>query len=148
MRVQLKRNFAGYSGTIDDAVYYYHPRLKLLLMRDYVKPKETAANRRVKAVMANLRLIQPTDAYKNNLKAYMLAYNSMKEHQNKLMLCWNNLYMKMLYAMEKVYATVDLTTITRTQMYGEDLPCISLKRAVEAGLLPVVEGYTDWDKGI
>jgi len=148
MKVHLKYSLAGYSGTIDHAVYYYHPRLHQSLMRKFVKPKETAANRRIKAVMANLELIQPSDAYKSNFKNYLLAYNAMKEHQNKPMLSWNNFYMKMLYAMEKAYPTVDLTTLSREQMLAEDLPCISLKRAVEAGLLPIVEGYEDWDKQI
>jgi hypothetical protein len=146
MKVHLKHNFAGYSGTIDSAVYYYHPRLKLLLMRDYVKPEETAVNRRVRTVMENLRLIHPSEAYKSNFRNYLLAYNAMKEHQSKLMLSWNNIYMKLLYAMEKTIPAVDLTTLSREQIYAEDLPCISLKRAVEAGLLPAVAGYEEWDK--
>jgi hypothetical protein len=36
---------------------------------------------------------------------------------------------------------VDLSTITREFIYENDLPCISVKRAVEAGLLTPVNGY-------
>ena len=36
---------------------------------------------------------------------------------------------------------IDLATITREFIYANDLPCISVKRAVEAGLLVPVSGY-------
>jgi hypothetical protein len=36
---------------------------------------------------------------------------------------------------------VDLRTISRETIYQNDLPCKSVKQAVEAGLLPVVKGY-------
>jgi hypothetical protein len=146
MKVNYKKNFTGYSGTSDDAVYYYHPRLELSLVREYVKPKESSQNQRVKAIMANLKLIQPSAGYKQNFKDYLIKYNNLKENQNKLMLTWNNLYLKMLYGLAKAYPAVDLATLSREQIYAEDLPCVSLKRAVEAGLLPVVEGYEWQDK--
>jgi len=146
MKVHYKKAMCGYSGTSDGAVYYYHPGLELSLVRDYVKPRESNQNQRVKAIMANLKLILPSDGYKQNFKDYLLSYNKMKEHQNKLMLSWNNLYMKMMFAMEKAYPEIDLTTLTREQIFAEDLPCQSVKRAVEANLLPVVDGYQWWNK--
>ncbi|MDD2332581.1 MAG: hypothetical protein PHI68_08015 [Candidatus Cloacimonetes bacterium] len=36
---------------------------------------------------------------------------------------------------------LDLESITKTAIYEQDLPCISVKRAVEDGLLPEVLGY-------
>jgi hypothetical protein len=43
--------------------------------------------------------------------------------------------------MAKLYPEIDLKTITREQIYQENLPCISVKKAVEAGVLPQVNGY-------
>jgi hypothetical protein len=143
MKVHYKKALCGYSGTSDEAVYYYHPQLKLSLMREYVCPKASSSTLRTKAVMANLKLIEPSDGYKQNFKDYLIKYNNMKEHQDKLMLTWNNLYIKLLYAMEKAISEVDLTTLTREQIFAGDLPCQSVKRAVKAGLLPIVEGY-EW----
>ncbi len=141
MKVHYKKSLCGYSGTSDDAVYYYHSRLQLSLVREYVKPRESNPNRRIKAVMANLKLIAPSAGYKQNLKDYLIRYNAMKENQNKLMLTWNNLWLKMLNALEKANPAVDLTTLSRAQIYTEDLPCKSVKTAVEAGLLPAVQNY-------
>jgi hypothetical protein len=146
MKVHYKKALCGYSGTSDEAVYYFHPRLQLSLMRDYVKPRESSSNVRIKAVMANLKLIEPSAGYKQNFRDYLLKYNELKENQSKLMLTWNNLYLKMLFALEKANSTVDLTTLSREQVYAEDLPCESVKRSVEAGLLPLVEGYVWLDK--
>jgi hypothetical protein len=141
MKVHFKRAMDGYSGKSDDAVYYYHPRLNLCLVRDYVIPKESTATVRFKAVMANLKQIQPSEGYKRNLKDYLLQYNQLKDYQHKPMLTWNNLYVKLMFAMEKALPGVDLTTLTRQQIEQDVLPCRSVKAAVEAGLLPVVEGY-------
>jgi len=148
MKINYKRAMCGFSGTQDDAIYYYHPRLELSLMRKYVVPKETAANRRIKAVMANLKLINPSAEYRQDFRDYLIRYNNLKEPQHKLMLTWNNLYLKMLYAMEKAVPEADLTTLSREQIEGDDLPCISVKRAVEAGLLPIVRGYQYLNKDI
>jgi len=43
--------------------------------------------------------------------------------------------------MAKMNPEIDLKTITRQQIYQENLPCISVKNAVEAGILPPVKGY-------
>ena len=146
MIVHYKKSFSGYSGTSDDAVYYYHPKLQLSLVREYVKPRESTPNRRLKAIMANLKLIAPSAEYKQNLKDYLIRYNDLKENQVKPMLTWNNLYLKMLYSLEKSNPDVDLTTLSKAQIYAENLPCISVKAAIEAGLLPQVEGYIWMDK--
>jgi hypothetical protein len=44
--------------------------------------------------------------------------------------------------------SVDLKTITREQIASQNLPCRTLRDAIEAGLLPMVEGYQRWDKQI
>ncbi|NLM90621.1 MAG: hypothetical protein GX179_05475, partial [Candidatus Cloacimonetes bacterium] len=36
---------------------------------------------------------------------------------------------------------IDLKTLTRQQIFADNLPCKSIKSAVEAGILPPVNGY-------
>jgi len=46
-----------------------------------------------------------------------------------------------MYLVEKAYPGVDLRTIMRDYIYAHDLPCISIQKAVEAGLLKRVKGW-------
>jgi hypothetical protein len=62
---------------------------------------------------------------------------------------WYSLNIKMLWAMQAKYpATVDLKTITREQIAEQNLPCRSVKAAVEDGLLPLIPGYRYMDREI
>ena len=55
----------------------------------------------------------------------------------------------MMWNMQKTMPDqVDLKTITKEQIYDNNLPCKTLKQAIEAGLLPEVEGYQRWNKQI
>lgn len=148
MKVRYKRALCGYSGTVDEAVYYYHPGLDENLMRVYVRPKISMSNFRLRDIMANLKTLAPSEGYKRNLKDYLLAYKLQKEHRQEKILTWNNLFLKLMYAMEKAYPEVFLTTLTREQIYADNLPCRMVKAAVEAGLLPLVEGYQRLTKEI
>jgi hypothetical protein len=149
MKVYMKRNLAGYTGTSDDAIYYYNPRLKLTLMREYKYPKLNHNNERTTSIMANLKLIVPSQGYKRNLMDYVIAYNDSKEFGHKPMNSWNNAWLKLMFAMQKALpGQVDLKTITRQQIYDQDLPCKTLKAAIEFGLLPAMPDYQRWNKEI
>jgi hypothetical protein len=71
-----------------------------------------------------------------------MRYNGLPENAEKEMYSWVNIYLKMMHQLAKSYPEIDLKTITRDYIYDNNLPCISVKRAVEAGLLPPV---TDWE---
>jgi hypothetical protein len=149
MKVHFKKGLGGYSGTSDDAVYYYHPRLKQTYVREYVIPDNKANTDRTKSIMANLKLLQPSEAYKTNFRDYLLAYNEHKDYRHKPFLTWTNVYLKMMHAMQKeMPSQVDLKTISRQQIFDNNLPCITIKAAVEFGLLPPMKGYEYWDKEI
>ncbi len=145
----MKRNLAGYSGTADGAIYYYNPKTGQTLMRPYVYPKLNHNNERMAAIMANLKLIEPSNGYRQNLKDYILRYNDSKDYGHKPVSSWNNIWLKMMYALQKAMPEqVDLRTLTREQIYADDLPCKTVKAAIEAGLLPSMPGYKIWDKEI
>lgn len=52
--------------------------------------------------------------------------------------------MKIMYDMAKQDSTIDLKTLTRDEIYARDLPCISIRKAVEAGLLPPIFDYVSY----
>jgi len=148
MKVQYSKKYRGYSGTDEGGVYYYHPVLEKWLVRKYVVPNNTKNTDRTKAIMINLKLLNPSDGYKQNFKDYLIGYNKLKENQDSPALSWYNLYIKMLFALQKLYASVNLLTLSRAQIFAENLPCRTVKAAIDAGLLPATKNYKRLTKDI
>jgi hypothetical protein len=149
MKVHFKKGLGGYSGTSDDAVYYYHPRLKQTYVREYVIPDNKANTDRTKSIMANLKTLQPSDSYRSNLREYLLAYNEHKDYGHRPLLTWTNVFMKLMHALQKeMPGQVDLKTLTRQQITDQNLPCKTLRAAIEFGLLPAMKDYEYWTKEI
>ena len=146
MKVRLKWGLGSFSGYMDEAVFIHNRHTGLCYMRKYTYPKRNPSADRMKLVMANLKLIQPSLGYKRNFFDYTISYNELKENELRHMQCWNNLYLKMLFAMQKSIPGIDLATLTRQDIYDQNLPCISVKAAIEAGLLPAVKDYQRFDK--
>lgn len=145
MKVYLKRNLAGYTGTVDEAVFYYNPKIRKTLMRPYRYPKLNHNNERTTSIMANLKELNPSQGYRKNLADYVMYYNESKDYFDKPMVGWNNAWLKMMFAMQKALPDqVDLKTITRQQILDENLPCKTLKDAIEFGLLPPMPDYKRW----
>ncbi len=138
MKATFKSYMHGYTGKLDGIVYYYHPIKQICMGRRYVKPQESTANIRLRAVMANLKLLQPSEGYINDIKHYIFRYNDKQPSKKNLLISWNNLFVKLMFAMVKANPNVDLATLSREQVFAQDLPCQSVKKAVDAGLLPAV----------
>lgn len=141
MQVLFKNMIAGYTGIQDDCVMYYSRRFNKVIIRRRPQFHKTARMETFKAVMANLKLLQPTQAYRDDLRTYCTQYN-IQRHRYSNDITWNNIWQKLMWMLARVYGT-DLQTITREQIYLLDLPCISVRKAVIAGLLPRVQGYED-----
>jgi len=146
MKVTLKHNQKAYSGELDGMIYYYHPKLKTVIGRR--KPERTSPNsssERHGKISKNLAMIQPSEGYKQDLALYITL---LDDHDlGAGLLNWYTLFLKIMYAMQRKYPeSVDLVTITKAEIIADDLPCISLKRAVEEGLIPLVPGFERFDK--
>jgi len=128
-----------YSGTCNGLVYYYSKRLDKLIARRYVVPKTSSQNRKIGAISRNLKLLELSEGYLSDLKVYLALYNY--QPREKCFISWRNVFLTLMFAMEKLVPGVDLLTITRAQVFSENLPCLSVKDAVEAGLLEGVNGY-------
>ena len=149
MRAYFKNMLQAYRGTCDGLVYYYNPRLQRIIVRPHVKPRPSAQTRRFAAIAKNLKALAPSEAFKTDMTVYTDIYNrrlGSKSRPEHILSNWYNAYMKMMYALPKAEPYIDLEAITRAQIEANDLPCRSVKRAVEAGLLEAVPGYELLDK--
>ncbi len=142
MKVFYKNLIKAYSGHCDGLVYYYDPQLDRILCRRYVKPKETPQNLRLAATMQNLKKLKPSPEFKTDLKYYAAMIRKPGTR-----ITWQNVYTKMMYAMQRQY-DINLILLTKSAIYEQQLPCICLRDAIEAGLLEPIEGYHRLDSGI
>lgn len=139
MKATVKEGIKGFTGTLDGAVYYYHPRLKRTLMRRLPKMPRQPQNDDYASIARQIKELNPSAAYRYDFKTYLVA---LRDHDETAAYpSWYSLFVKMLWAMRAKYpGQVDLKTITREQIHTQELPCRSVKTAVEDGLLPAVPG--------
>jgi hypothetical protein len=147
MKAKTKFGLAGMTGNVDGMIYYTLPNSDMIIGRK--KPEkftQSAHHKSYRAIAQNLKKIKPSQAYKNDFKVYTSLYKDLPDAK-KSVSGWYNLYVKMLWDMQKA-GLADLKTLTRQQIYDGDLPCKSVKSAAEAGLLPEVVNYHLLDNGI
>lgn len=113
-------------------------------VRRYSYPRITEHNLRLGSICKNIFMLQPSTAYIEDMKSYLYRYRALRYGANKQIRSWSILFTKLLRDMAKQDSIIDLLTITREEISVRDLPCISIKKAVEAGLLPEVYHYTDY----
>jgi hypothetical protein len=138
-----RANLLGeFTGKLDGLIYYRRRGNGKLYVRRRWKFKNHPQHPKFAAAQRVIFALQPSEGYKSNLKDYLLRYNLLPENEGKQAQSWGNLYVKLMYAMQKTYPeTVALAYLTREQIVSQNLPCRSIKAAVEAGLLPVVKGF-------
>ncbi len=138
------RNLPPYTGKADDQVYYYNRRVGRILCRKKPDRKPDATNKSFGGKQKHIYSLDLSEGFLKDLRRYAEGYAKLPQQKDKAYPVWTNLYSKMMYAMEKALPEqVDLATITKAQIKAQDLPCRSVKRAVESGLLPEVKG---WEK--
>lgn len=147
MKAKTKYGLTGYTGNVDDMIFYTLPNCDTLIGRK--KPEhftQAAQHKDYRLIAQNLKKIQPGVAYKSDFKVYTALYKELPEAK-KSVSGWYNLYISILWDMQRA-GLVNLKTITRAQIYADNLPCISVKAAVEAGFLPAVVNYQSLDNDI
>lgn len=141
MKIMFKNLVAAYTGKVDDIVIYYSRQANRCIARRLPKRKETTQNVAFRIIQNNLRRIEPSQGYKDDLSTYREQYCKTPRFKNRTLPNWMNAYTMLFYEMQRrMPGQVDLTTITRQQIMDEDLPCRSVASAVQAGLLPEVKG--------
>ncbi|PKN74133.1 MAG: hypothetical protein CVU50_00750 [Candidatus Cloacimonetes bacterium HGW-Cloacimonetes-3] len=148
MRAKFTYGIGSYSGKLDGVVFCNYRREGLVLVRKYRYPTLTEQNHKIGNTTTNLHAITPSEGYKNDIRTYLGRYNTLRDNEGKYVRSWVNMYLKLMREMARRDYTIDLLTLTREEIYTRDLPCISISRAVEAGLLPVVYDYEHLDREI
>ena len=140
MKVKLEFGFRAFSGTRDDTTYYYSRRMRTSIARQKPNMPHQAINDTYRIIAQNISEIMPSEFYKSDFRCYTSNLRDTQEDSH--IVSWYGLYTKMLWAMQKKYPdTVNLQTLTRAQIYEQNLPCKTVKAAIEDGLLPMVNGY-------
>ena len=146
MKAKFTYGIGSYSGKLDGVVFCHYRREGVVLVRKYRYPTIVENNHKLGSITANLHALKPSDGYKNDMRDYLGRYNALKQNEGRYVRSWVNLYIKLMRDMAKQDNSIDLQTLTREQIYTQDLPCISVKRAVEAGLLPQVYDWEHYDR--
>ncbi len=147
MKAKTKYGLSAMTGNVDGMIYYTLPNSDVIIGRK--KPThftQAAQHSDYRKIALNLKKIKPSQAYKDDFKVYTTLYKELPEAQ-KSVSGWYNLYIGMMWVMQKA-GLVNLKTLTRAQIYANNLPCKSVKDAVEAGQLPAVTNYETLDNGI
>jgi hypothetical protein len=138
MKVKYRNALKSYQGKNDGMVYYYNSRLKKSICRRYAYPKITQNNLHFAQINQNLKELNPSEGYKSDLKMYANIIKADKKEKGYI--CWNNVYRKLMFALAKD-KDLDLGSLTREDIYSQNLPCKTVKESIEAGYLSPVEGY-------
>ncbi len=129
-------------GKLDGLIYYRRRPGGRIYVRKQFEFKDHPAHPGFKNAQAAIYALQPSAGYKRDLKDYLILYNQLPANVEKPAQVWTNLYNKLMFALQKKYpAQVQLVNITRDQILSQELPCRTVKAAVEAGLLPEVRGF-------
>jgi hypothetical protein len=149
MKVKFKNMLHGYTGKADEMIYYMDSRTGKVYARRQFELKNHPAHKPFRQAQQQIYQVKPSSEYQYNLHDYCLSYNQLPDYKDKPIFTWCQVYNKLMWAMQKTMPDkVDLKTITREQIYAQNLPCRTLKDAIDAGLLPAVEGYERWNKQI
>lgn len=145
MKAKVTEGIKGFSGKLDGAIYYYHPRLRKTLMRKAPEMPHQPQNDDYRTISRQIKALEPSEAYRSDFRIYL---NILRDRDESVLLpSWYSLYVKMLWAMQAKYPeAVNLKTITKAQVTEQQLPCRSVRAAVEDGLLVAVPGYRYLDK--
>ncbi|MDZ4121915.1 MAG: hypothetical protein U1C33_05810 [Candidatus Cloacimonadaceae bacterium] len=140
MKAYVKEGIKGFSGKLDGAIYYYHPRLKRTLMRKIPQMPIQEQNIKMKDIAHQIKAINPSEAYRSDFRSYL---SLLRERDESVTFpSWYSVFVKMLWAMQRQYPdTVNLLNITREQIETQQLPCRTVKAAIEANLLARVPGW-------
>ncbi len=143
MRVNLDTIARTLVGKIGKLVFYRYRKSDVLLARAWVKPRLTANNTTMGSRSANLALCYKgtSEDYRNDLLKYATQLN-LETMGNNCYYHPYNVFLKMMYAMKRVFTNIDLITITPEVIVLENLPVQTVKMAIENELLPEVK-YID-----
>ncbi|MDD4224000.1 MAG: hypothetical protein PHD87_05380 [Candidatus Cloacimonetes bacterium] len=136
-----RANLLGeFTGKLDDLIYYRRKPGGKIYVRRQFKFKNHPGQPGFASAQKAIYALAPSEAYKRDLKDYLILYNQLPGNADNNAQSWTNIYNKLMFAMQK-NLQVPLKNISRAQIAQQNLPCRTVKEAIEAGLLPEVRDY-------
>ena len=154
MKVKFTQLVAYMKGRSDNTVLFAAPSKTFGIARRYVYPTITDNNRNKGIQMRNLATFYHavSATYLLDLQAYARQYYSEHQDMPDMQIASPNPFahlMRMCFNWSQSDPEhVDLGSITVADAVALDADVRTIKRAVEAGFLPVVSGYLAWTAGI
>ena len=144
MKTKLKYGIASYSGTIDDITFASYKNGAVCIARKYVVPTLTEYNTQMGASTKNLSKIyaECSEGYISDLRTYADIYKKEQVARNELGPNAFSLFVKMMYALAAESGeSVNLASITYSDLKTMFFDVASIAAAVQADYLPKVSGY-------
>ncbi|HNX37746.1 MAG TPA: hypothetical protein PKI15_05235 [Candidatus Cloacimonadota bacterium] len=144
MKVTFKYNIGTYSGTLNEMTYGRYRDGMVCIGRKWVVPAVTPQQTALVDVAKNLSVLYKSLSleYKANLKTYALRYGAEHVPLSELPPTCYAIFIKIMYAYQKSAGlTVNLATLTKSDLSTLSAPVVTIKDTVEAGLLPTVTDY-------
>lgn len=137
-----RANLLGeFTGKLDGLIYFRRKLNGRLYVRKQWKFHDHPEHPRFRNTQRAIFALSPSPEYIQDMRDYLQQYNKIAQNYQAVH-AWSNLYAKLMYAMQRAMPeTVVLDSITREQIARQNLPCRTVKAAVDAGLLPPVKGY-------
>lgn len=148
MKTRFQCGLPALSGKAGDLTYCYDRRSGTVYARRYRTPQLGEHHHKMGRIAKNLFALKPSEAFKYDCRNYASLRAGTQSPRQPRIGNWSNCYLHLMYAMAKANPQIDLASLSRAQIYAQDLPCISIRRAVEAGLLEPVAGYERMESSI
>lgn len=142
MKVIFKNNVAAYVGKADGLVFYYSRKFGRVLARSLPKYVERPQNERLALVAKQIKSLNLSADFIEDLKSYVILYNGTAEFYDTRMACWYNALLRGWYKFANEN-NVDLTQITRAEIDDNFYPIRSVQLMVTNDLLPHVSVSCD-----
>lgn len=148
MKATIKAMMPGFTGNMDDVVLYYNARLNTMIARRKVMPKSSPSTEAAKTMYAFARRVGLSQAWHDDCRLYILAYNSKHRRHHRAHTSWPSIWLKLMRTQMKDRPDLDFNTLTREDVISLQLPCRSIAASIEAGYLDKVRDWTRFTANI
>ncbi|HNX00200.1 MAG TPA: hypothetical protein PLE74_07150 [Candidatus Cloacimonadota bacterium] len=144
MKPKFNHSHKGFSGKVDGLLYKMYNEDQLCYASKFIKPSPNSQTALMRAIGSNLGNIfsAAQASYIADMKAYSKKYKHLIDQEKQIAPSAQALFVKMLWAWRKTDPVQnDLSVLTLEDIIDKNIPCKSVKEAIDAHYLPKVTGY-------
>ena len=140
MKAKVKLALPGFTGNMDDMVIYYNSQLNCLIARKKPQVKNKIDGSFGREIFAFARRIHLSAAYKADCARYIKAFNGKNRCKGRALVSWPALWMMIMRAQARDLPELNIKELSREEAIVQNLNCLSIARAVDAGYIEPVKG--------